>query len=350
MITFDDITVRFGQFTALPSLSLNIDEGEFFTLLGPSGCGKSTALRTLAGFTEPASGRVLVDGRDVTALPSDQRGVGMVFQNYALFPSMSVRENIAFGLKVAKRPKDEIHERVREIASEVALAPAQLDKDVAELSGGQQQRVAIARALVMRPRILLLDEPLSNLDAQLRGQLRIQLKELQQQFGITSIYVTHDQDEAMSMSDRIAVLNQGRVEQVGTPREIYESSASEFVCTFIGSVNRLSDSSVTSLAAHRDSPVRPGLSSYARVERFVLRSKGQAAKTEGLHFQDGSVERADYHGYFSQYAVRVGDKPLTVRIPYHPDAPSFAVGDEVAVGIAADDVLQYAPEEGVIAV
>ncbi|MGO1482052.1 MAG: ABC transporter ATP-binding protein [Brachybacterium sp.] len=347
MITFENIAVRFGAFTAIPDLSLHIEEGEFFTLLGPSGCGKSTALRTLAGFTAPASGRVLVGGRDVTSLPSDQRGIGMVFQNYALFPSMSVRENIAFGLKVAKRPKAEIHERVREIASEVALAPEQLDKGVAELSGGQQQRVAIARALVMRPRILLLDEPLSNLDAQLRGQLRIQLKELQQQFGITSIYVTHDQDEAMSMSDRIAVLNEGRIEQVGTPQEIYEHSATEFVCTFIGSVNRLCNASVETLAIHPGSPVRAGRSSYARVERFVLQERG--APRDGLHFLDGVVERVDYHGYFTQYAVRVGDETLTVRIPYHPSAPSFVDGDKVAVGIAARDVLQYGRAQRAVA-
>ncbi|WP_422116540.1 ABC transporter ATP-binding protein [Brachybacterium sp. UNK5269] len=346
MITFENLVVRFGEFTALPDFSLQIEEGEFFTLLGPSGCGKSTALRTLAGFTEPASGRVLVDGKDVTSLPSDQRGIGMVFQNYALFPSMSVRENIAFGLKVARRPKAEIDERVRAIASEVALTPAQLDKGVAELSGGQQQRVAIARALVMRPRILLLDEPLSNLDAQLRGQLRIQLKELQQQFGITSIYVTHDQDEAMSMSDRIAVLNQGRVEQVGTPQEIYERSATEFVCTFIGSVNRLRDESVQTLASYPGTPVQAGRSSYARVERFVLQDRGQPS--EGLHVLDGVVERVDYHGYFTQYAVRVQGDPLTVRVPYHPSAATFVVGDEVAVGIAPRDVLQYERTQSVV--
>lgn len=342
MITFENIAVNFGAFTALPDFSLHIEEGEFFTFLGPSGCGKSTALRALAGFIDPAAGRVRVDGRDVTSLPSDRRGIGMVFQNYALFPSMSVRENIAFGLKVAKRPKDEVDERVREIASEVALTPAQLDKGVAELSGGQQQRVAIARALVMRPRILLLDEPLSNLDAQLRGQLRIQLKELQQQFGITSIYVTHDQDEAMSMSDRIAVLNRGRIEQVGTPREIYERSATEFVCTFIGSVNRLSDRSVEELAGRAGSSVRHGRSSYVRVERLVLQERGRPR--DGRLFLDGIIERADYHGYFTQYAVRVGENVVTVRVPYLPGATGFTAGDEVAVGVAPQDVLQYAHE------
>lgn len=343
MITFENVTVRFGDFTALPDLSLHVEEGEFFTLLGPSGCGKSTALRTLAGFNDPASGRLLVDGRDVTALPSDRRGIGMVFQNYALFPSMSVRENIAFGLKVAKRPKDEVHERVREIAEQVALTPAQLDKGVAELSGGQQQRVAIARALVLRPRILLLDEPLSNLDAKLRGQLRIQLKELQQQFGITSIYVTHDQDEAMSMSDRIAVLDHGRIEQVGTPREVYERSATEFVCTFIGSVHRLGAPAVERLAALPGSPVAAGMRSYVRVERLRLQSRHRPA--DGMLVVDGIVDRADYHGYFTQYQIRLGDRSVSVRVPWSATESSYTPGDEVALGVAPQDVLQYEPSE-----
>lgn len=341
MITFDDVTVRFGDFTAIPNLSLHVEEGEFFTFLGPSGCGKSTALRTLAGFIEPAAGRLLVDGRDVTSLPSDRRGIGMVFQNYALFPSMSVRENIAFGLKVGKRPKDEVHERVREMAEQVALNPAQLDKGVAELSGGQQQRVAIARALVMRPRILLLDEPLSNLDAKLRAQLRIQLKELQQQFGITSIYVTHDQDEAMSMSDRIAVLDNGRIEQIGTPREIYERSATEFVCTFIGSVHRLDDSVVERLSSLPGSPVAAGLNSYVRVERLALQERHRA--TEGRLALDGILERADYHGYFTQYVVRVGDSRVSVRVPWSAVESTFAPGDEVSVAVDPRDLLQYEP-------
>ena len=339
MITFEDVTVRFGDFTALPNLSLHVEEGEFFTLLGPSGCGKSTALRTLAGFTEPSSGRLLVDGRDVTALPSDRRGIGMVFQNYALFPSMSVRENIAFGLKVARRPKDDVHERVQEIAEQVALTPAQLDKGVAELSGGQQQRVAIARALVLRPRILLLDEPLSNLDAKLRAQLRVQLKELQQQFGITSIYVTHDQDEAMSMSDRIAVLDHGRIEQIGTPREIYERSATEFVCTFIGSVHRLGEQAVSRLAQMPGSPVAEGLRSYVRVERLTLQDRHRPS--DGRLVVDGIVDRADYHGYFTQYSVRLGDRSVSVRVPWSATESAFTAGDEVAIGVAPEDVLQY---------
>ncbi|MBA4101520.1 MAG: ABC transporter ATP-binding protein, partial [Arthrobacter sp.] len=205
MIRLDNIEVSFGDFTAIPSLDLHVLPGEFFTLLGPSGCGKTTALRTLAGFIQPSRGTVHVDGKDVTRLPSDKRQVGMVFQNYALFPSMSVWENIAFGLRVRKEKPADSDRLVRDIARRVELSDEQLSKNVAELSGGQQQRVAVARALVLRPKILLLDEPLSNLDAKLRHQLRQQLKDLQSEFGITTVYVTHDQDEALAMSDRVAV-------------------------------------------------------------------------------------------------------------------------------------------------
>lgn len=272
MITFENITVRFGDFTALPEFSLTVKEGEFFTLLGPSGCGKTTALRTLAGLTEATSGRITIAGKDVTRLRSDQRDLGMVFQNYALFPTMSVEENIAFGLKTQRLPKSEIQERVRRIAAEVELSPQQLAKNVSELSGGQQQRVAIARSLAPRPKILLLDEPLSNLDAKLRQQLRAQLKDLQQHFGITTVYVTHDQDEALAMSDRIAVMNEGRIEQVGTPQEVYSRSSSEFVCTFIGEANRLTPELVRRLGNGLDAT----LPSFIRAERPFLSKEASA--------------------------------------------------------------------------
>ena len=247
MIRFENIEVTFGDFTAIPNLDLQVEPGEFFTLLGPSGCGKTTALRTLAGFIEPSAGEVYVDGKAVTRLPSDKRQVGMVFQNYALFPSMSVWENIAFGLRVRKEKPAESDRLVRDIARRVDLSEDQLRKNVAELSGGQQQRVAVARALVLQPKILLLDEPLSNLDAKLRHQLRQQLKDLQSEFGITTVYVTHDQDEALAMSDRVAVFNKGVVEQIGTPQSIYDESATEFVCNFIGDSSRLTAGFVAEL-------------------------------------------------------------------------------------------------------
>ncbi|MCC3271045.1 ABC transporter ATP-binding protein, partial [Arthrobacter sp. zg-Y809] len=258
MIRYDNIEVSFDDFVAIPKLDLEIQEGEFFTLLGPSGCGKTTALRTLAGFISPSAGDVFVDGKRVTHLSSDKRSIGMVFQNYALFPSMNVWENIAFGLKVRKDSKSDTARLVAEIAGQMELSDEQLQKNVAELSGGQQQRVAIARALVLKPKILLLDEPLSNLDAKLRVQLRGQLKDLQSQFGITTVYVTHDQDEALTMSDRIAVFNKGVVEHVGPPAEIYERSATEFVCNFIGDINVLDEELVRRLNEHSPAALDPG--------------------------------------------------------------------------------------------
>ena len=216
MINLKNIEVKFGDFKALSNINLEVKEGEFFTFLGPSGCGKTTTLRTIVGFIQPSNGTVSVNDVDITNTPIEKRNIGIVFQSYALFPTLNVYENIAFGLKVKKLSKKEIDERVRSIAKKVDLNDEQLMKKVSELSGGQQQRVAIARALVLQPGILCLDEPLSNLDAKLRVQLRNELKELQKKFGITTIYVTHDQEEALTLSDRIAVFNKGVIEQVGT--------------------------------------------------------------------------------------------------------------------------------------
>ena len=247
MIRLNDIVVKFGDFTALHSINVHVKEGEFFTFLGPSGCGKTTTLRTITGFIEPAEGSVVVKGRDITRVPIEDRNIGIVFQSYALFPTMTVYDNIAFGLKVKKAKKDEIDRKVREIARKVDLSDEQLKKAVSQLSGGQQQRVAIARALVTGPAIICMDEPLSNLDAKLRVQLRNELKKMQKDFGITTIYVTHDQEEALTLSDRIAVFNKGIIEQIGTPNEVYNHSQTEFVCNFIGDINRLNDDTVSAL-------------------------------------------------------------------------------------------------------
>ena len=241
MIQLKDIVVKFGDFTALHNINVHVKEGEFFTFLGPSGCGKTTTLRTITGFIEPVSGTVTMKGRDITHVPIEKREIGIVFQSYALFPTMTVYDNIAFGLKVKKMKKPEIDKKVREIARKVDLSDEQLQKAVSQLSGGQQQRVAIARALVTEPAIICMDEPLSNLDAKLRVQLRNELKKMQKDFGITTIYVTHDQEEALTLSDRIAVFNKVYIEQIGTPNEVYNFSKTEFVCNFLGDINRLSD-------------------------------------------------------------------------------------------------------------
>jgi len=233
-----DVSKRFGGVSAVEDVSLEIGDGEFFSLLGPSGCGKTTTLRMIAGFERPDGGRIFLQGHDVTDVPANRRPVNMVFQQYALFPHMSVYDNVAFGLKVKRVPRAEHGERVQEMLRVVSLEG--LDRRRArQLSWGQQQRVALARALVNRPAALLLDEPLGALDVKLRKQMQLELKRIQNDLGTTFVYVTHDQEEALAMSDRIAVMNGGHVEQIGTPREIYERPHTSFVADFIGSLNAL---------------------------------------------------------------------------------------------------------------
>jgi ABC-type Fe3+/spermidine/putrescine transport system ATPase subunit len=238
ILRLDAIEKRFGETTAVTNLSLEVAPGELLTLLGPSGCGKTTTLRMIAGFETPTAGRILLDGRDITKLPPQKRGFGMVFQNYALFPHLDVFENVAFGLKGQGTPRAEIVRRVQEALALVDLAGYGKRK-VQQLSGGQQQRVALARALAPEPRILLLDEPLSNLDASLRERTRAELRTLLERLGITAIFVTHDQEEAFDLSDRIAIMEGGRLQQLGTPEALYRQPANPFVATFLGRANFL---------------------------------------------------------------------------------------------------------------
>jgi iron(III) transport system ATP-binding protein len=237
-VRLQEITKRFGSLIAIDKTSLSIEGGEFFTLLGPSGCGKTTLLRVIAGFSRPDSGEIFFGNDNINHLPPHKRETGMVFQNYALFPQMDVFNNVAYGLRARKVPREEVQSRVKEILDKVEL------KDLAhrfpsQLSGGQQQRVALARALVIRPRVLLMDEPLSNLDAKLRISMRQEIRKIQKELGITTLYVTHDQEEAMSISDRIAIFNFGKVQQVGTPSEIYFHPRNRFVAEFTGTSNLL---------------------------------------------------------------------------------------------------------------
>ena len=238
MITIENVTKRFGSFTAVDNVNLHVKAGEFLTLLGPSGCGKTTLLRMLSGFETPTEGTIRIANEDVTHLAPYRRNVNQVFQSYALFPHMTVRENIGFGLRMQKTAADEIAKRVAEVVELVELKGFE-ERKPHQLSGGQRQRVALARAIVPRPQVLLLDEPLSALDAKLRGQMRLELKRLQKHLGMTFVFVTHDQEEALTLSDRIAVLNGGRIEQLGTATEIYHQPATAFVADFIGEANLL---------------------------------------------------------------------------------------------------------------
>src|SRR6478752_3063816 len=242
-----DLVKRFGEFTAVDGISLEMPSGEFFSLLGPSGCGKTTSLRMIAGFERPTEGQILLDEVDMAQTPPHKRNVNTVFQNYALFPHLTVEENVAFGLKYQKATKEESTERVGK-ALELVQMSQFAKRRPNQLSGGQQQRVALARALILNPKVLLLDEPLGALDAKLRKRLQIELKALQEEVGITFVYVTHDQEEALTMSDRIAVLAEGRVEQIGGPEEIYSAPATTYVAGFLGSAN-IFDAELLSVSA-----------------------------------------------------------------------------------------------------
>ncbi len=335
MIRLNDIVVKFGDFTALHSINVHVKEGEFFTFLGPSGCGKTTTLRTLTGFIEPVSGSVVVKGKDITHVPIEERSIGIVFQSYALFPTMTVYDNIAFGLKLKKLKKPEVDRRVREIARKVDLSDEQLAKAVSQLSGGQQQRVAIARALVTGPAIICMDEPLSNLDAKLRVQLRNELKKMQKDFGITTIYVTHDQEEALTLSDRIAVFNKGVIEQVGTPNEVYNHSATEFVCNFIGDINRLEPEAVRALNQAGGS-VDPAARNYIRLERIHVNVEPKA----GAAVLEGTVDSREYYGLYIKYYIRLAGQTIKV-IEKNDGVNIYEAGQRVRVVMDPRDVMAY---------
>ena len=334
MIQLDNIVVRFGNFEALHNINVDVHEGEFFTFLGPSGCGKTTTLRTITGFIDPVSGSVRVKDRDITHFPIEDRNIGIVFQSYALFPTMTVYDNIAFGLKVKKLKKAEIDKRVREIAKKVDLTDEQLQKAVSQLSGGQQQRVAIARALVTGPAIICMDEPLSNLDAKLRVQLRNELKRMQKEFGITTIYVTHDQEEALTLSDRIAVFNKGYIEQIGTPNEVYNYSATEFVCNFIGDINRLGEEVSRALGADTK------MHNYIRLERIHV----NVPPKETDVVLEGRVESREYYGLYIKYYINLGSQVIKV-IEKNDGINIYEPGETVKAVLNPRDVMAYPPAQ-----
>lgn len=331
MIKFENVQISYGDFVAVDDLNLEIKEGEFFTFLGPSGCGKSTTLRTLVGFIDPSKGSIFVDDKDITRLAPEKREIGIVFQSYALFPTMTVYDNIAYGLKIKKLPKSEIDAKVNEIAQKIKISDKQLQRNVSELSGGQQQRVALARALVLEPKILCLDEPLSNLDAKLRVDLRLELKRLQRDLGITTLYVTHDQEEALTLSDRIAVFNNGFIEQVGTPQEIYNQSATEFVCDFIGDINKLTEETMKELTGKEEEKV-----GYIRLERIKFKSTSEEDYTI-----KGIVIDTEFKGVLVQYTVKAESRQILRVIQKNDYLEIFELGQELTLFIHPNDILQY---------
>ena len=331
MIKFENVQISYGDFVAVDDLNLEIKEGEFFTFLGPSGCGKSTTLRTLVGFIDPSKGSIFVDDKDITRLAPEKREIGIVFQSYALFPTMTVYDNIAYGLKIKKMPKSEIDAKVNEIAQKIKISDKQLQRNVSELSGGQQQRVALARALVLEPKILCLDEPLSNLDAKLRIDLRLELKRLQRDLGITTLYVTHDQEEALTLSDRIAVFNNGFIEQVGTPQEIYNQSATEFVCDFIGDINKLTEETMKELTGKEEEKV-----GYIRLERIKFKSTSEEDYTI-----KGTVIDTEFKGVLVQYTVKAESGQILRVIQKNDYLEIFELGQELTLFIHPNDILQY---------
>jgi putative spermidine/putrescine transport system ATP-binding protein len=293
-VRLDHVTKRFGDFAAVREMDLAIPRGQFFTMLGPSGCGKTTTLRMVAGFEDPTEGRVLLDGDDVTDLPAFRRPTNTVFQSYALFPHRNVEQNVAFGLQRQKVDRDEIRRRVGEELERVGLS-AEAKRKPAQLSGGQQQRVALARALVNRPAVLLLDEPLGALDLKLRKQLQVELKRIQREVGITFIYVTHDQEEALTMSDRLAVFNAGRIEQIGTPAEVYERPATRFVAGFVGTSNLIAGEAARAILGQEGTfTVRP--------EKIRL-AEPSTAPADDETAATGSIRQVVYLGPDTRYIV-----------------------------------------------
>jgi putative spermidine/putrescine transport system ATP-binding protein len=346
-LEIEGLRKSYGPQAVVQHFELAVERGEFVSFLGPSGCGKTTTLRMVAGFETPSAGTIRIDGRDVTALRPNQRNVGMVFQSYALFPNMTVADNVGFGLKVAKRPAEEIRPRVEEMLRLIKL-PNLGGRYPSQLSGGQQQRVALARALAIKPQILLLDEPLSALDAKIRVALREEIRNVQRALGITTIYVTHDQEEALSMSDRIVVMNEGRAEQIGTPFEIYNRPLTRFVASFVGTLNvlrgKVADPASGRIAVDGQEIIAgQGIAGAKAGEIRAVALRPEAVRLEklnGTHNQmAGTIEEVSFLGSVVRIRVRFTDHAISLDTFNDPGVAPPVRGQPVTVSFAREDVL-----------
>ena len=353
-VRFDGVTKRFGEITAIDDVSLLVRRGELMTLLGPSGCGKTTLLSLVAGFLIPDRGEIAIDGRGVTDLPTHRREIGIMFQNYALFPHMSVAANVGYGLKMRRTPKPEIARRVADALALVKLAGLE-DRRPRQLSGGQQQRVALARALVIRPKVLLLDEPFSALDRNLRASMQVEIKEIQRKLGVTTIFVTHDQSEALSLSDRIAVIAEGRIRQLGTPDEIYRRPIDRFVASFVGDVNVLSarlerSDGATAIVAlglvQVPVPARTlrGTVPGEAVDLFVRPEGLRVAEPDASVAAHGVVAAQVYQGGHVDLYVDAPEAVsgrMLLRLPGHEGMSRWPPGTRIGLALAAGEAVAF---------
>ena len=356
-VTLDRVTMRFGDFTAVRDISLRIEPGEFFAFLGPSGCGKTTILRLISGFNEPSEGKVSIGGRDMRGIGPNRRPTALIFQNLALFPLMPVWENIAFGLEVRGMAKAQRRKRALELLDLVAL-PDAADKRVAELSGGQKQRVAIARALAVEPQVMLLDEPLSALDLKLRQHMRAELRAIQRRTGVTFIYITHDQGEALTMADRVAVMSRGLIQQVAKPTEIYDEPATPFVAAFVGETNRFEgrvtrsadglveiETGLGVLRGRPGKPLRPGDAAilFVRPERLTLSS---APPGDGPNRIPARVGHVDFEGSFANLFLDAGGQRLLAQLRNDGGPMTFAAGQELVASFAPEHAVALPDADG----
>lgn len=340
-LRLDNVTKKFGRVVAVDRITLEIPRGTFATLLGPSGCGKTTLLRMIAGFYEADEGGIYVDDKRVDRMPPHKRGTAMVFQDYALWPHMTVFDNIAYGLRMQKVARDEITRRVNETMHLVEMPATLLERRPSELSGGQQQRVAVARALITQPKVLLLDEPLSNLDAKVRQRLRVEIRRLQKRIGITSVYVTHDQEEALSMSDMVVVMKDGRVQQIGKPEDVYHHPANVFVADFLGISNLLRGTvtaggkQVLVAGAHIAHEGTPGNSVTVVFKADEAQIGQDVRQTDEMVLFDGTIEESSFIGTVYRYYVNVNGEVILV------DMPEKISDTKVKVAVPKDKIQVY---------